>query len=123
MDWLKRIFRRDHLYAEVSQSIREHLEEKIEALMENGMSPEEASRVARLEFGNVTQIEEGSLYPALQRMLRAGWLESDMGISARNQPVRIFKLTPLGRKHLQQELSSFEKQIAGINRLLANSKT
>jgi PadR family transcriptional regulator PadR len=72
---------------------------------------------------DLLQIEEGSLYPASQRMLRAGWLESDMGISARNQPVRIFKLTPLGRKHLQQELSSFEKQIAGINRLLANSKT
>jgi PadR family transcriptional regulator PadR len=72
---------------------------------------------------DLLQIEEGSLYPASQRMLRAGWLESDMGISARNRPVRIFKLTPLGRKHLQQELSSCEKKIAGINRLLANSKT
>jgi putative ABC transport system permease protein len=60
MDWLKRIFRRDRLYAEVSQSIREHLEEKIEVLMENGMSLEEASRAARREFGNVTLIEERS---------------------------------------------------------------
>ena len=60
MDWLKRIFRRDRLYAEVSQSIREHLEEKTEVLMENNMSREEASRAARLEFGNVTQIEERS---------------------------------------------------------------
>ena len=60
MDWLKRIFRRDRLYAEVSQSIREHLEEKTEILMENGMSQEEASRAARREFGNVTLIEERS---------------------------------------------------------------
>lgn len=60
MDWLKRVFRRDRLYAEVSQSIREHLEEKIEVLMEKGMSREEASRAARLEFGNVTRIEERS---------------------------------------------------------------
>jgi putative ABC transport system permease protein len=60
MGWLKRIFRRDRLYAEASQSIREHLEEKIEVLIENGMSREEASRAARLEFGNVTQIEERS---------------------------------------------------------------
>lgn len=69
------------------------------------------------------QIEEGSLYPALQRMLKASWLESAMGISARNRPVRIFKLTALGRKHLEQERSSFERVFAGINRVLAISKT
>jgi PadR family transcriptional regulator, regulatory protein PadR len=69
------------------------------------------------------QIEEGSLYPALQRMLKAGWLESAMGISARNRPVRIFKLTAAGRKHLEQEHSSFQRMFAGINRVLAVSKT
>ena len=72
---------------------------------------------------DLLQIEEGSLYPALQRMLKAGWLASAMGISARNRPVRIFKLTALGRKHLEQELSSFERMFAGINRVLALSKT
>src|ERR1700733_247627 len=60
MDCHKRTFRRDRLYAEVSQSIREHLEEKIEDLIDSGMSREEASRAARLEFGNVTRIEERS---------------------------------------------------------------
>ena len=72
---------------------------------------------------DLLQIEEGSLYPALQRMLKSGWLESAMGISARNRPVRIFKLTALGRKHLEQELSSFEVMFAGMNRVLAISKT
>lgn len=72
---------------------------------------------------DLLQIEEGSLYPALQRMLRTGWLDSAMGISARNRPVRIFKLTARGRKHLEQELSSFERMFAGINRVLAISKT
>jgi transcriptional regulator len=72
---------------------------------------------------DLLQIEEGSLYPALQRMLKVGWLESAMGISARNRPVRIFKLTALGRKHLEQELSSFERMFAGINRVLAMRKT
>jgi PadR family transcriptional regulator len=72
---------------------------------------------------DLLQIEEGSLYPALQRMLKAGWLESAMGISAGDRPVLIFKLTALGRKHLQQELSSFERMFAGINRVLAISKT
>jgi PadR family transcriptional regulator, regulatory protein PadR len=46
-----------------------------------------------------------------------------MGISARNRPVRIFKLTAAGRKHLEQEHSSFQRMFAGINRVLAVSKT
>jgi transcriptional regulator len=67
---------------------------------------------------DLLQIEEGSLYPALQRMLKTGWLKSEMGLSARNRPVRIFKLTDAGRKHLQDERSSFEKMFAGITRVL-----
>jgi PadR family transcriptional regulator, regulatory protein PadR len=65
------------------------------------------------------QIEEGSFYPALQRMLKAGWLETAMGLSDRNRPVRIFKVTKAGTKHLEQELASVEKMFAGFNRVLA----
>jgi PadR family transcriptional regulator, regulatory protein PadR len=65
------------------------------------------------------QIEEGSFYPALQRMLKAGWLETAMGLSDRNRPVRIFKVTKAGRKHLEQELASVEKMFTGFNRVLA----
>jgi PadR family transcriptional regulator, regulatory protein PadR len=68
---------------------------------------------------DLLQIEEGSLYPALQRMLKAGWLESEMGVSSRNRPVRVFKLTEAGAKHLEKEISSFEKMFAGIHRVLA----
>jgi transcriptional regulator len=68
---------------------------------------------------DLLQIEEGSLYPALQRMLKTGWLKSEMGLSARSRPVRIFKLTAAGRKHLEDERSSFEKMFAGIARVLA----
>jgi PadR family transcriptional regulator PadR len=67
---------------------------------------------------DLLQIEEGSLYPALQRMLKAGWLASEMGLSARNRPVRVYKLTPAGKKHLEQEISSVEKMFAGISRVL-----
>jgi DNA-binding PadR family transcriptional regulator len=56
---------------------------------------------------DLLQIEEGSLYPALQRMCE-GWLKSEMGLSARNRPVRIFQLTAAGRKHLEEERSKFE---------------
>lgn len=64
------------------------------------------------------QIEEGSLYPALQRLLKAGCLKTEIGLSARNRPVRIFKVTEAGAKHLEQEISSVEKMFAGITRVL-----
>jgi predicted permease len=60
MRWLDQIFSRRRRYSDLSESIREHLEEKIEDLMEDGMSREEATRAARQEFGNVTLIEERS---------------------------------------------------------------
>jgi PadR family transcriptional regulator PadR len=65
------------------------------------------------------QIEEGSLYPALQRMLKAGWLETEMGLSARNRRVRIFRVTDKGKKHLKHELASVEKMFTGVSRVLA----
>jgi transcriptional regulator len=68
---------------------------------------------------NLLQIEEGSLYPALQRMLKERWLESEAGVSAKNRPIRIYRLTDAGIQHLEQEVSSFEKMFAGIARVLA----
>ncbi len=68
---------------------------------------------------NLLQIEEGSLYPALQRLLRAGLLESEAGISAKGRPTRIYRLTQAGQQHLQREVSSFDKMLAGITRVLA----
>ena len=68
---------------------------------------------------NLLQIEEGSLYPALQRMLKAGWLKSQAGTSAKGRPTRIYRLTPKGARHLEQEVSSFEKMLAGVTRVLA----
>jgi transcriptional regulator len=68
---------------------------------------------------NLLQIEEGSLYPALQRMLKAGWLKSEEGVSAKGRPTRIYRLTAAGRRRLEQETSSFEKMLTGITRVLA----
>jgi transcriptional regulator len=68
---------------------------------------------------DLLQIEEGSLYPALQRMLREGWLRSKVGVSAKNRPIRIYSLSDAGLKHLEKEISSFEKMFAGIRRVLA----
>jgi len=71
---------------------------------------------------NLLQVEEGSLYPALQRMLREGLLESEPGLSAKGRPTRIYRLTDAGVRHLEQEVVSFEKMFAGIARVLAVAK-
>ena len=64
------------------------------------------------------QVEEGSLYPALQRMLKAGWVAAEWGVSSRNRRVRIYKITPAGRKQLEREVSSFERMFKGITRVM-----
>ena len=71
---------------------------------------------------DLLQIEEGSLYPALQRMLKDGLLESEEGVSAKGRPTRIYRLTKAGRRHLEKEVSSFEKMFAGVTRVLAVAK-
>jgi PadR family transcriptional regulator len=71
---------------------------------------------------DLLQIEEGSLYPALQRMLREGWVDAKEGVSAKGRPTRIYRLTPAGRRHLEQEVASVEKMFAGFSRVLAAAK-
>jgi PadR family transcriptional regulator, regulatory protein PadR len=65
------------------------------------------------------RIEKRSLYPALQRMLKASWLESEIGPSASNRPRRIFKLTQAGRKDREREISSAGPMFAGITPVIA----
>ena len=69
------------------------------------------------------QIEEGTLYPALQRLLLEGWVEAEWGISQTNRRVRIYKVTAAGRKKLQREMSSFERMLNGINRVMRPSES
>jgi PadR family transcriptional regulator, regulatory protein PadR len=71
---------------------------------------------------DLLQVEEGSLYPALQRMLREGFLEAKAGISAKGRPTRIYRITTAGVRHLEKEVISFEKMFAGITRVLAIAK-
>ncbi len=68
---------------------------------------------------DILQIEEGSLYPALQRMLRDGWLDAEAGISAKGRPTRIYRVTKAGLHHLEQEKASYVTMFDGINRVLA----
>jgi transcriptional regulator len=69
------------------------------------------------------QVEEGSLYPALQRMLKEGWVKAKWGTSATNRRIRIYEITASGERHLQHEVSSFERMLEGIRLVLAPVKS
>ena len=81
-----------------------------------------AQHIKRIS-NDLLQIEEGSLYPALQRLLKEELVKAEWGISATNRRVRIYKLTAAGAKHLQQEVSRFERMLEGITRVLARGES
>ena len=68
---------------------------------------------------DVLTVEEGSLYPALQRLLLAGWLKAEWKMSETNRRARFYTLTRTGRKQLGLEISEFEQIIAAIGRVLS----
>ena len=67
---------------------------------------------------DVLQVEEGSLYPALQRMLIKGWVTAEWGVTAGNRRARYYKLTAAGRKQLVAEVSQFERVMGAIARVI-----
>jgi PadR family transcriptional regulator PadR len=73
--------------------------------------------------GDLLQIEEGSLYPALQRLLKDGLLKAAWGTSSTNRRIRVYTLTPAGIKHLGREVNSFERMLDGITRVLVPVKS
>ena len=67
---------------------------------------------------DVLQVEEGSLYPALQRMLIKGWVTAKWGTTAGNRRARYYRLTAAGRRQLELEVSHFERVMAAITRVI-----
>jgi PadR family transcriptional regulator PadR len=72
---------------------------------------------------DLLQIEEGSLYPALQRLLKEGLVKAKWGTSSTNRRVRIYELTSAGSKHLEREVSRFARMLEGTTRVLAPSES
>lgn len=66
----------------------------------------------------VLAVEEGLLYPTLQKMLLKGWVEAEWGVSETNRKVRFYRLTPNGRVQLEQELSSYGRITHAIQEVL-----
>jgi PadR family transcriptional regulator, regulatory protein PadR len=67
---------------------------------------------------DVLQVEEGSLYPALQRMLIKGWVMAEWGVTAGKRRARYYTLTRAGKKQLEIEISQFERVMGAIAQIL-----
>jgi len=71
--------------------------------------------------GNAIQVEEGSLYPALYRMERKGWIEAEWGMSELGRKAKFYKLTVRGRKQLQSETSEWAAFARAVSSVLSPS--
>ena len=71
---------------------------------------------------NLLQVEEGSLYLALQRLLKAKLVKAEWGISSSNRRVRTYQITASGLRHLEQQVSTFERMFEGITLVLDRGK-
>ena len=80
-----------------------------------------ALNIKRLS-GDALRVEEGSLYPALQRMQTRGWIKSEWKKSPTGRQARYYRLTAAGKKQLGEETSAFERSIAAITRVLRSSE-
>ena len=67
---------------------------------------------------NLLQVEEGSLYPALQRLLKGGFVEAEWELSPVQRRIRVYHITPAGAERLLQEVARFESMLKGIRLVL-----
>jgi PadR family transcriptional regulator PadR len=85
------------------------------------LGPAHGHAIAKaIEFrsDDVLQVEQGSLYPALHRLLRRRWISVEDGVSENNRRAKFYRLTVLGRKQLAFETSKWDKLAAAIGRIL-----
>jgi transcriptional regulator len=68
---------------------------------------------------DVLRVNQGSLYPALQRLETAGWIEAEWGASDSNRQAKFYRLTKSGQKRLREEQASWERMTAAVGRILA----
>src|SRR5215475_5640676 len=100
---------------------RERLETLILKTIERDAGPMRGYGIARYTrqiSNDAPQVEEGSRYPALQRLAIKGWVKAEWGQSENNRRARLYKLTPAGRKQLKREVADFERVLEAILRVM-----
>ncbi len=68
--------------------------------------------------GDALRIEEGSLYPALYRMERKGWIAAEWGLSELGRKAKFYRLTPSGRAHLKREIAAWRRLVGAVGTIL-----
>ena len=76
------------------------------------------ARRLQQQSDNVLRVEEGSLYPALHRMQRRGWIESSWGTSEANRRAKFYALTTAGRRQLKARVSAWRRMVSAIDAVL-----
>ena len=76
-----------------------------------------AQRIAQLSNDELS-VEEGSLYPALQKLLLKGWVKASHAVSETGRQVREYRITPAGRKHLEAERANYRRVSRAIGTIL-----
>jgi transcriptional regulator len=76
------------------------------------------ARIIEQNSEEILQVEQGSLYPALHRLIRRGWITATEGTSENNRRAKYYRLTPKGRKQLLRETTKWEKLAYAIGRIL-----
>jgi transcriptional regulator len=76
----------------------------------------------RARSGELLQVEHGSLYPALHRLRREGWIDSEWGVTENNQRAKFYRLTAAGRKQLAREESKWTLFVKTMSRVLRSQE-
>ena len=76
------------------------------------------AKIIERNSDEVLQVEQGSLYPALHRLIKKGWISADEGISENNRRAKYYRLTAKGRKQLLVETTKWDKLVHAISRIL-----
>ena len=79
-----------------------------------------SQRIRQISRG-VLEVNQGSLYPALHRLVKRGWLEASWGTSENNRRARFYRLTPSGRKQLAEETATWRRFSGAVEAVLATS--
>jgi len=80
-------------------------------------------QIIKRQSGDLLEIEEGSLYPALQRMLKLAWVTAEWKLSERNRRIRVYRITRAGRKQLERKVSAFDRMLQGIAKVMRPSES
>ncbi len=90
----------------------------LKALSWGPMHGYSVSRWIRQVTDETFELQEGVLYPALHRLERKGWIQSEWGLSENNRRAKFYELTPLGRKQLQREMSTWARFAEAVGKVV-----